>query len=145
MRAVPASSAPASTPADGGSALTAAGGLAMVHGDEAIRQAIMLLLVSTVPGERLMRPDYGSHLHRLLFAPNDQTTAGLAIHYVRQALRALGAAGRGRSRSTPTPTRTIAVAAEHPAATTGSGQPDPGQLVSSVICSRSTTREGGPS
>jgi phage baseplate assembly protein W len=45
-----------------------------------------MLLLGTVPGERLMRPDYGSHLHRLLFAPNDQTTAGLAIHYVRQAL-----------------------------------------------------------
>lgn len=66
--------------------VTATGRLAMVHGDEAIRQAIMLLL-GTVPGERLMRPEYGSHLNRLLFAPNDQTTAGLAIHYVRQALQ----------------------------------------------------------
>lgn len=46
-----------------------------------------MLLLSTVPGERLMRPDYGSHLHRLLFAVNDQTTAGLAIHYVRQAIQ----------------------------------------------------------
>ncbi|GAA2358904.1 hypothetical protein Cme02nite_35180 [Catellatospora methionotrophica] len=64
---------------------SAAGRVAFVHGDDAIRQAIMLLL-GTVPGERLMRPDYGSHLHRLLFAPNDQTTAGLAIHYVRHAL-----------------------------------------------------------
>jgi len=64
---------------------TATGRLAMVHGDEAIRQAIRLLL-GTTPGERLMRPDYGSHLNRLLFAPNDQTTAGLAIHYVKQAL-----------------------------------------------------------
>ena len=33
-----------------------------------------------------MRPEYGSLLHRLVFAPNDDTTAGLAIHYVRQAL-----------------------------------------------------------
>ena len=33
-----------------------------------------------------MRPQYGSLLHRLVFAPNDATTAGLAIHYVRQAL-----------------------------------------------------------
>jgi phage baseplate assembly protein W len=33
-----------------------------------------------------MRPEYGTHLSRLLFAPNDDTTAGLAIHYVRQAL-----------------------------------------------------------
>ncbi|WP_117212434.1 GPW/gp25 family protein [Allorhizocola rhizosphaerae] len=65
---------------------TATGRVALVHGDEAIRQAIMLLL-GTVPGERLMRPDYGSYLHRLLFAPNDQTTAGLAIHYVKQALQ----------------------------------------------------------
>jgi phage baseplate assembly protein W len=69
-----------------GPGLTATGALAMVDGDASVRQAIMLLL-STVPGERLMRPDYGSHLHRLLFAPNDHTTAGLAIHYVRQALR----------------------------------------------------------
>src|SRR5687768_4781614 len=65
---------------------TATGRVGLVHGDEAIRQAIMLLL-GTVPGERLMRPDYGSYLHRLLFAPNDQTTAGLAIHYVKQALQ----------------------------------------------------------
>ncbi|GHJ42765.1 hypothetical protein Cs7R123_01070 [Catellatospora sp. TT07R-123] len=64
---------------------SAAGRVSLVHGDDAIRQAIMLLL-GTTPGERLMRPDYGSHLHRLLFAPNDQTTAGLAIHYVRHAI-----------------------------------------------------------
>lgn len=64
---------------------TATGGLAMVDGDASIRQAILLLL-ATRPGERLMRPAYGSQLHRLVFAPNDQTTAGLAIHYVREAL-----------------------------------------------------------
>lgn len=69
----------------GGLMTTATGSVAMVDGDQSIRQAIMLLL-STVPGERLMRPGYGSQLHRLLFAVNDQTTAGLAIHYVRQAL-----------------------------------------------------------
>jgi len=34
----------------------------------------------------VMRPDYGCDLHRLLFSPNDDTTAGLAIHYVRRAL-----------------------------------------------------------
>jgi phage baseplate assembly protein W len=69
----------------GGLAVTAAGSVSMVDGDESIRQAIILLLCTT-PGERLMRPDYGSHLRRLTFAPNDQTTAGLAIHYVRQAI-----------------------------------------------------------
>jgi phage baseplate assembly protein W len=61
------------------------GGISMVEGEEAVRQAIFLLL-STVPGERVMRPTYGCHLHRLVFAPNDDTTAGLAIHYVRSAL-----------------------------------------------------------
>jgi phage baseplate assembly protein W len=71
--------------AGGGPAVTATGALATVSGDESIRQAILLLL-TTAPGERLMRPEYGSHLHRLVFAPNDDTTAGLAIHYVRRAI-----------------------------------------------------------
>ncbi len=57
----------------------------MVDGHDSVRQAILLLL-STIPGERVMRPDYGCQLHRLVFSPNDETTAGLAIHYVRQAL-----------------------------------------------------------
>jgi len=65
---------------------SAAGGIQLVTGDAAIRQSIMLLL-TTIPGERVMRPDYGCPLHRLVFWPNDATTAGLAIHYVRQALR----------------------------------------------------------
>ncbi len=60
-------------------------GVAMVEGTGAVRQAIMLLL-STRPGERVMRPDYGCDLHRLVFEPNDATTAGLAIHYVREAI-----------------------------------------------------------
>lgn len=65
--------------------LNARGRIAMVEGADSVRQAILLLL-TTVPGERVMRPDYGCDLHRLVFAPNDPTTAGLAIHYVRRAL-----------------------------------------------------------
>lgn len=61
------------------------GGIALVQEEAAVRQAILLLL-STVPGERVMRPDYGCELFRLAFSPNDDTTAGLAIHYVRRAL-----------------------------------------------------------
>ncbi len=68
-----------------GLTLNARGGVAMVSGRESVRQAI-LLLVSTTPGERVMRPDYGCLLKRLVFSPNDDTTAGLAIHYVRRAL-----------------------------------------------------------
>lgn len=65
--------------------VTPAGRIAMVDGDESIRQAI-LMLVATSPGERVMRPDYGCLLRRVIFSPNDDTTAGLAIHYVRSAL-----------------------------------------------------------
>lgn len=68
-----------------GLSLNARGGVSMVAGDAAVRQALMLLL-STRPGERIMRPEYGCALHRLLFHPNDDTTAGLAIHYVQQAV-----------------------------------------------------------
>jgi hypothetical protein len=61
------------------------GGIEMVTDSASVRQAILLLL-KTTPGERVMRPDYGCDLQRLIFSPNDPTTAGLALHYVRQAL-----------------------------------------------------------
>lgn len=64
---------------------SARGGVAMVSGVAAVRQSILILL-STRPGERVMRPRYGCDLYRLVFSINDATTAGLAIHYVRQAL-----------------------------------------------------------
>jgi phage baseplate assembly protein W len=57
----------------------------MIDGGLSVRQAILMLL-ATRPGERVMRPHYGCHLHRLVFSPNDDTTAGLAIHYVRRAI-----------------------------------------------------------
>jgi phage baseplate assembly protein W len=68
-----------------GLALTPKRGVAMVTGDAAVRQAVLLLL-STRPGERVMRPDYGCDLTPLVFAPNDDTTAGLAMHFVRRAI-----------------------------------------------------------
>lgn len=68
-----------------GLTISAQGRIQLVQGDEAVRQGILLLL-STKPGERVGRPDYGCPLDRLVFSPNDDTTAGLAMHYVRQAL-----------------------------------------------------------
>ena len=61
------------------------GAIDTVADDEAVRQSL-LMLISTRPGERVMRPEYGCDLHRLVFSPNDDTTAGLAIHFVRQAV-----------------------------------------------------------
>jgi phage baseplate assembly protein W len=68
-----------------GLCLAPTGQAEMVEEHASIRPAVLLLLTTT-PGERVMRPDYGCELHRLLFANNDDTTAGLAIHYVRRAL-----------------------------------------------------------
>jgi phage baseplate assembly protein W len=69
----------------GGLRISNRGRIDMVEEHAAVRQSLLLLL-STRPGERVMHPTYGCNLHRLLFAPNDLTTAGLAIHYVREAL-----------------------------------------------------------
>jgi len=75
--------APAEKPV--GLTISNRGTVEMVEGNAAVRQAILMLL-ATRPGERVMRPNYGCNLHRLVFSPNDDTTAGLAIHYVRQAI-----------------------------------------------------------
>jgi phage baseplate assembly protein W len=69
-----------------GLTLSAQGGIGMVEGEAVVRQAV-LLLISTVPGERVMRPEYGCDLYQLLFSLNDDTTAGMAIHYISLALR----------------------------------------------------------
>ncbi len=63
----------------------ARGSISMIGGDAAVRQSVLLLL-STRPGERLMRPTYGCNLSQLIFAPNDDTTAAIAVHHVRSAL-----------------------------------------------------------
>lgn len=68
-----------------GLGLSPTGAIAMAKGDAVVRQALLLLL-STSPGERVMRPAYGCELRRLVFSPNDYTTAGLARHYVRRAI-----------------------------------------------------------
>jgi hypothetical protein len=65
--------------------IDSSGSPAMVAGDASVRQAVLMLL-TTLPGERVMLPTYGCELDRLAFHPNDDTTAGLAIHYVRKAL-----------------------------------------------------------
>jgi phage baseplate assembly protein W len=53
--------------------------------EDSVRQG-MLLVLQTAPGERVMRPDFGCAIHKLLFAPNDATTRGLAESAVREAL-----------------------------------------------------------
>ena len=59
--------------------------LAHARHEESVRQGILLVL-STVKGERLMRPDFGCDIHDLLFASNNATTRGMAESAVRDAL-----------------------------------------------------------
>jgi len=62
------------------------GGLALTNMDNEISQAIRIIL-TTIPGERVMRPTFGSRLHELAFAPINSETMALARRFVEQALR----------------------------------------------------------
>jgi uncharacterized protein len=59
--------------------------LAMVDGDTSIRQSIYLI-VMTVPGERVMRPEFGCRIHELIFDPLTEKTAITAEGYVEEAI-----------------------------------------------------------
>ncbi|WP_433274245.1 GPW/gp25 family protein [Pseudonocardia xinjiangensis] len=53
----------------------ASGGIALSRGEGEIVEAIRLIL-STAPGERPMRPEFGCGVHDLAFDPMNPTTAG---------------------------------------------------------------------
>lgn len=61
------------------------GGLNLVGGPEAIRQAIWLIL-TTAPGERQMRPEFGCGIHDLVFEANTAALHGLVQASVQSAL-----------------------------------------------------------
>jgi phage baseplate assembly protein W len=60
--------------------------LAMAADELSVRQSIEIIL-STSKGERVMRPDFGCDLDKLLFAPNTGATQALAEFEVSEALR----------------------------------------------------------
>jgi Bacteriophage baseplate protein W len=59
--------------------------IGMVTDDMAIHQSIFVI-INTVPGERVMRPDFGCEIHSLIFSPANYQTAALAERYVKEAL-----------------------------------------------------------
>jgi hypothetical protein len=61
------------------------GGLALTHARNELDQAIRIIL-TTCPGQRVMRPTFGCHLHELVFAPNNSQTIAQARRYVEEAL-----------------------------------------------------------
>ena len=61
------------------------GNIVLVSEDESVEESIWIIL-STARGERLMHPEFGCGIHELVFAPNNESTAGLAQFYVQDAL-----------------------------------------------------------
>ena len=63
----------------------ARGRISLARRGQDIEEAIRIILL-TPKGQRVMRPEFGCQIHDLIFAPNDATTAGLAVFYVEEAL-----------------------------------------------------------
>ena len=65
--------------------LDASGQLAMTSLDDHVRQSIELI-IGTVRGERVMRPDFGAGLQDLVFEPASASTVAMVGHEVSEAL-----------------------------------------------------------
>lgn len=65
--------------------VNAQGQIAMSSLEEHVRQSI-LLIMRTMKGERMMRPDFGAGLQNLVFEPLIASTAALLQHEVQNAL-----------------------------------------------------------
>ena len=61
------------------------GGIALVGREREIAEAIRLI-VSTTPGERPMRPEFGCRIHDFVFSPADSATADAIAAEVTNAL-----------------------------------------------------------
>lgn len=62
-----------------------AGRLAMVGGPDSLQSSIVMIL-STAPGERVMRPEFGCEIWNQLFDPINRTTIAKIGHSVEMAL-----------------------------------------------------------
>lgn len=65
--------------------LDSRGRIKLVHQEQDVEEAIRIILTTRF-GERPMRPEFGSDLFSLVFAPNDASTGGLARRYVMESL-----------------------------------------------------------
>ncbi|MCL6590414.1 MAG: GPW/gp25 family protein [Firmicutes bacterium] len=61
------------------------GRIRAAEGEESIKESIRIIL-GTSKGERVMRPDFGSNLNEMVFAPDDTATATQIKVYVQDAL-----------------------------------------------------------
>jgi phage baseplate assembly protein W len=61
------------------------GEIALVSAERDVEESIRIIL-GTAPGERRMRPEFGSRIHELVFAPRNAATERLVVYYVQEAL-----------------------------------------------------------
>lgn len=61
------------------------GEIALSRHEEDVHEAVWIIL-STAPGERVMRPDFGCGIHEYVFAPNNARTASMVRFRVEEAL-----------------------------------------------------------
>jgi phage baseplate assembly protein W len=61
------------------------GGIALAYDHDEIEEAIQIIL-STPLGYRVMRPEFGSRIHELIFAPINAGMAATVRRYVEEAL-----------------------------------------------------------
>jgi phage baseplate assembly protein W len=61
------------------------GGIAMASGPEDL-DCSLRMIISTAPGERVMRPQFGCRIWDLLFEPVNANTVGLMAQAVREAV-----------------------------------------------------------
>lgn len=65
--------------------ITPGGSVRLVDGGEEIDAALRMIL-TTAPGERVMRPDFGCAMWEQVFAPVNPNTLGLIEQSVREAI-----------------------------------------------------------
>ena len=70
---------------DSGIGVNGQGNIALMHGDQDIAKSIFIIL-STAPGERVMRPEFGCGVHSLVFGVPGAQLYGLIAYYVTRAL-----------------------------------------------------------
>ena len=61
------------------------GQIALARGERDIEQSIRIIL-ETIPGERVMRPEFGCRAKEMVFAPQNAGTQALMTQYVERAL-----------------------------------------------------------
>lgn len=62
------------------------GQLAYAHDDQSVRE-VMLNILLTRPGERLMRPEFGAGIQDFVHQPNNETTRHLMASIVRKSIK----------------------------------------------------------